>query len=289
MKSEQSQNNCLRVNFFNLLKFSLVSGVVTYLLIIPAIAADEEIIKVTISPAVQEQILKASPEERKELEEAINHGNMFIPQHLDGTAYDVPEDGDKQVYKKWLQKTRPLINKDMKDWYTDSTVQSNSILTMEINGQKAYLVALCHQVELVSINVADENFDVGWKAPNMDFKGDRFVLKYRAKIAGMWVAPDYFDDFLPDKNDDFEEVLISLDKDNKVSQVFPQYDASAWISKRVINILNRDIKHPVVLPGQTKAGVYARNVRSKKLIQKVYAEEAKVCKSTQDYSNQSIN
>lgn len=53
-------------------------------------------IKVTsIAPTVQEQLNKASPEERKSLDSAIHTGNLFIPQHFSANAYaSDPENKD---------------------------------------------------------------------------------------------------------------------------------------------------------------------------------------------------
>lgn len=250
-----------------------------------ACALDQEII-VTISPAFQEQMQKSSPGERKRMRAAIKAGNKFIPQHLDGAAYDQPQAEDKQAYKKWMKNIRPLINKDMKDWYTDTEVQANSASTVEINGQKTNHLAVCPQAELVSINVADEHFDAGWKTYYpLKFTDDSFVLKYRTKVSGVWIYSGNsgrdLEDFLSDKNNDFEDVLISLDKNNKISQVIPQYDAQAWISKRIVDIMKQQIRHPFVFMDETQADRDARTIKYKKLIQKVASEEAMVCEGAQ--------
>lgn len=230
-------------------------------------AAEKELVTVAISPAVQEQIRKANPDERKNMEAAIKTGNKFIPQHLDGTAYVYGEGGNEREYKKWLGRTRPLIAKEARDWYSDWNVYSDSSPTLEINGQKAIQVVLCPHAELVSISAANMNFDTGWEDWEPVSLTDSVVLKYRVKLVGMWVYYEaHIKDFLQDQKDEFEEVLISLNWDNKVNQVIPQYGASAWISDVILRQLQRDIDHPEVLMGETLEEVKARNEKYKQVI-----------------------
>ncbi len=69
-------------------------------------------IKVTsISPEVQDQLKNAAPEERKNLEHAINTGNLFIPQYFSYNAFDAdPENKD------WEEEAATLIALNREEW-----------------------------------------------------------------------------------------------------------------------------------------------------------------------------
>lgn len=266
-------------SYFELLKRSLASIAMLGVLTTQTYAAEKKETTVTISPVVLEQIQKASPDDRKKMEVVINTGNKFIPYHFDGSAYANGDNGNDQELKYWLKHIRPMVNRDVKEWYNDTYISSASALDLEIKGQHAFLVAVCPQIELISIAAADEHFDVGWKTwYPMDFKDDSFVLKYQVKIIGTWdvfmgVPPKKF---LSDDKDEFETVLVSLDKSNKISQVASQYAVTAWSTKSNIELLTLYISG--VWASSTTADTRAR---LKQLIQKLTAEEAKVCNGTQ--------
>ena len=265
---------------FDLLKQSLVSIAMVGLLATQAYADEKDVVSVTISPAVQAQLNKASPDERKKMEAAISVANKFVPHHFDGSAYDVGDSGNEQELKYWLKNVRPLVNRDVTKWYTDMDISQSTAESLKIdglpNGLSASTVAVCPQIELISITPADEHYDVIWKTYYpVSFVNDSFVLKYRAKIIGsLNLLRQPPTEFLLDKNNNFVAVIIGLDKGNKVNQVVAQYGVTTWSAKRYIDILTLYI-----------SGVWADNATAaekvvlKHLLPKIKDAEARVCGS----------
>lgn len=244
-------------------------------------------ITVAISPAVQEQIKKASPDERKKMEAAISVGNKFIPHHFDGSAYEVGDSGVEQELKYWLKNVRPLVNRDVTKWYSNFDISQITAGALKIDGRPNGLsgadVAVCSQIELISIAPTDEHYDVIWKTYYpVSFANDSYVLKYRTKIIGtlgLWKQPPT--EFFPDKENQFFATLISLDKEYKVNQVIPQYGLTTLNTKRYIDTLNRYISG--VWAGNATA---ADKTKLRQLIPKIKNEEARVCASTAVISKQ---
>lgn len=256
------------------------------MLVVSAIAAENEIFKVSLSPAVKEQIQKSSPDERKKLEAAISVGNKFIPYHYDGQAYDVGDSGIKEEREFWLRNIRPLINKDLSGWYIKAlSIPSAHQMFIDGNPDKPAPTSLsvCPKIELVSIVSIDGHFNGGWKEwyPK-DFAEDGFVLEYRAKIIGdmedLGVAPSFFQ---PTNNDAFETALVSLDKHNKVSQVASHEARGTGIAESQIRGLTLYI-----------SGVWSDlataddKTRLKQMIQQIKSEKNRVCKDVSPISNQ---
>lgn len=269
-----------------LMKRGLASVAMLGMLIVPAIAAEKEIFKVGISPAVQEQIQKVSPDERKQLETAISAGNKFIPYHYDGRAYDVGDSGIKEEWEFWLKNIRPLINKEVREWYiTELFPPSSGDLSIKGTPDKpaAVFVTVCPKIELVSIAATGDYSDGGWKKwfPKR-LAEDSFVLEYRAKIIGATeskgIAPRFF---LPNKYDEFETVLISLDKNNKVSQVAAPNTRWPWTAEREIGILT------LYISGVWSGGITAdEKARLEQMIQQIKYEKNRVCKDVSATTNQ---
>lgn len=244
------------------------------------IDGNEKII-ITISPSVQEELQKAGPHERKNIEAAINVGNKFIPHHFDGSAYEVGDSGVEQELKYWLKNVRPLVNKDVTKWYSNFDISQITAGALKIdglpNGLSGSDVAVCSQIELISITPADKPYDVTWKTYYpVSFVNDSFVLKYRAKIIGslgLWKQPPT--EFFPDKENQFFATLISLDKKYKVNQVIPQYGLTTLNTKRYIDTLTL-----------YTSGVWSDNATAaekvvlKQLISKIKDAETRVCAST---------
>lgn len=259
------------------------------LLMTQAYAAEMEMTTVTISPAVQEQIQKSSPNERKKIEAATSSGNKFIPHHFDGTAYENGDAGGKQELKKWQQNIRPLVDRDVGHWYTFSEIQSESVELLKMDGLPedhpyAGDVAVCPQIELVSISVPDEHFDVGWKRSDytINFVEDSFELIYRAKVIGAWSGLTAAQlTFIPSKRNEWGSVLIGLNKSYKISRVMSEYALDAAVPIRHVDIISRSIN-----------GVWANTssandkIRLKQLLQKMKNAEDMVCKGVLDTPTQ---
>lgn len=265
----------------NVLKSIFVSLVLLMLLSSQLCAAKSELTAVLISPAVSEQIQKASPDERKKMEAAISQGNKFIPHHFDGSAYDAGDTDDEQELKYWLKNIRPLINRDITKWYNNTDISQITMESLKIVGLPKHIsasdVAVCPQIELVSIEPVHEHFDVIWKTYYpVSFVNDSYVLKYRAKTIGVLnfsMQPPT--EFFLDNENNFVAVLISIDKANKVNQVVPQYQMATSSAKHYIEILTRYI-----------SGVWSHNataiekIKMKQLVVQIKEDEARVCAST---------
>jgi len=265
----------------DVLKQSLLYIAMVGLLATQAYADEKDVVTVTVSPAVQAQLNKASSDERKKMEAAISVANKFVPHHFDGSAYEVGDSGVEQELKYWLKNVRPLVNKDVTKWYSNFDISQITAGALKIdglpNGLSGADVAVCSQIELISITPTDEHYDVIWKTYYpVGFANDSFVLKYRAKIIGtlgLWKQPPT--EFFPDNEDQFFATLISLDKEYKINQVIPQYGLTTLNTKRYIDTLNRYI-----------SGVWAGNATAAdktklwQLIRKIKDAEARVCAST---------
>jgi len=268
---------------FGLLNRSLATIALLVMLSVQASAAESGKNAVTISPAVQEQLQKASPEDRKELEAAINAGNKYIPYHFDGSAYI-----DDVTY--WNRNIRPLVDRDGLKWFQSLDMQGPQEIIVDgmpsfiVDGKplsnSAGLVVVCPQVNLISIAVGDEHYKLGWKEPYstpLNFTNDSFELKYRAKVVGAaanTTATDAF--FVPVKKDEFITTLISLDKNLKVSRVLNSYKAETMTPKLAI------FGFSVYINGVgVQDSTASDKIRLKQLIQKIKVEEASVCANTE--------
>lgn len=228
---------------------------------------------VTISPVVQEQLQKTSPDERKKLESAISVGNKFIPHHFDLTAY---ARNDEQEEKIWLKNVRPLVNRDSDDWYNPGGVFAEGAPELEINGNKVTFEVVCPQAELISANAVDDHFE----------------LKYRTKIIGMWKTNSKMrlteGDILLDEKDEFDEVLITLNKSKRVSRVISKYAVLPTIPEVGIHIFESYIKWPPmrIFQGpngadqETEEQARARIPQYKHYIELIKSEEAAACGDT---------
>lgn len=251
-------------SFNRLLKRSLASVAMFGLLATQTYASDKEVVAVTISPAVQEQIQKANPDEQKKIGQVINMGNKFIPHHFDGSAY---ARNDDQETEKWKRNIRPLINRDNADWYTPGGVFNNQTPTIEINGQKTSEVVVCPQAELISVNTFEDHYE----------------LNYRSKIIGKWKTNSTTfteADILLDEKEEFDEVLIKLDKSNKVSQVSSKFAALVSIPKNGIELFKAYVNRPELIDTQLQGGINDELTKYKHYIVLIENEEAISCKGT---------
>lgn len=274
------------IPLLGLLKRCLISIAMLGMLTIQAIAAEKGAFKVSISPAVQEQIQKVSPNERKKLEAAISAGNKFIPYHYDGRAYAVGDSGIKEEWIFWLKNIRPLISKDLSEWYIKAlSIPSSHQMLIDGNPDKPAptWLSVCPKIELVSIIAAEGHLNGVWKEwyPK-DFYKEDFLFEYRAKIIGdmedLGVVPRFFQ---AANNDAFETVLVSLDKNNKVSQVASHEARRTGTAESQIGILTLYISG--VWSGLTPTDSRAQLER---MIQDIKSQKNKICKDVPTASNQ---
>lgn len=225
-------------------------------------------IKVTsIAPAVQEQLNKANPEERKSLEAAIHTGNLFIPQLFSGNAYDIAT-----INEDWTNEVAPLITATMEKWdqqYTDSGVNTKSI---KIGKSDVYTTRLtCPQVSLILIK-QDERTT---------------TLYYRTTSVGtMMVFLSDLKDFNLDGAGEIYDVRLDLSRSSAlVNEVIPEDKWTTWAYTRPVALMQSLIEEPQL--GAISKPVDARTIRKlvaemtknyQITIQKIEKSAAQYCK-----------
>lgn len=243
---------------------------------------------VTISDEVKQQLQKLSPNERKRIEAAISVGNKYVPHHFDGTAY---ARNDEQQEELWQKSIRPLVvlqaDKGNGGWYYPGEVFTDSAPKLEINGMRVRWYVVCPKPELVSASVANGHFE----------------LMYRTKIIGMWrsatlkwgptLADFIQDEFIMDKKNEDDEVLITVDKSNRVSRVDAKYEQETSVPVQHIRRYEAYIKFPPQklyqgaehVEEETEEQARARIPQYKKYIELIKSVEAAACGGASDNSN----
>jgi hypothetical protein len=218
-------------------------------------------IKVTsIAPAVQEQLNKASPEERKSLEAAIHTGNLFIPQYFSYNAYDTTSEN-----QDWVDEVEPLISLDMEQWaqqYGKSGIRSKNV---KLGKDDVYTYRLtCPQVSLISVQQNDQITS----------------LLYRATSVGMLM---YFQlhslyDFNLEAAGEIYDVRLDLGKSSAlVNEVFPIDKWKTWSYTREIAFMERFLgDHRTA--HTTKKHAEELVISYQGTIQKIEKSAAKYCK-----------
>jgi hypothetical protein len=180
---------------------------------------------------------------------------------------------DEQEEKIWLKNIRPLINRNSGDWYSPGGVFADGAPELEINGNIVVTEVVCPQPELILANTVDGHFE----------------LKYRTKIIGMWKTNSKMHltqgDILLDEKEEFDEVLITLDKNNRVSRVATKYAVYPSIPRVGIDIFESYIKWPPRAIFQSPTGVgqeseseaKAKIPQYKKYIELIKNEETAAC------------
>lgn len=250
----------------NLLKMFIVLAAVSFTQLAVArealLEAEIKDIKVTsIAPAVQEQLNKASPEERKSLEAAIYTGNLFIPQHLSYNAYDTASEN-----QDWFDEVAPLVILDMKEWeqqYGKSGIRTKII---KLGKDDVYTYRLtCPQVTLSSVQQNDQITSLLYRATSIG------TLMY-------FQSHDLYDFNLEGAGETYE-VRIDLDKDSaQVNEVIPKDKWQTESYTRTIAYMERFLGDHGVVNISTKERE-AELVRTyKSTIQKIKRSAAKYCK-----------
>jgi hypothetical protein len=245
--------------------------------------------KVTISTEVQEHIQKLSPDMRKRMEAAIKVGNKYAPHHFDGTAYAMYDDNEKKMWRKNIRSLiTPRVSWDGEEWYSswqeifiDSEPKPEPKL--EINGVRVDLEVVCPWPELISASGVD----------------DGIKLKYRTKIIGRWKSsyPKEYPiqgDILLDEKEEFDEVLITLDKNNRVSRIASKFEVVPTTPAFGIDHFESYIKWPprAIFQGpngadqETESEARAKIPQYKRFIELIKSEETAVCSGIPGNSNQ---
>jgi hypothetical protein len=83
------------------------------------------------------------------------------------------------------------------------------------------IVAVCPNIKLVAVSTAENRNTTSWYP--RDFSEASYVLEYEVGIIGIfngWTDPPQF---TPNRDGTYETVLVSVDKNNKISQLAYQY------------------------------------------------------------------
>lgn len=243
----------------------------------------QEKITATISPEVREQLQKLEPGERKKMEAAIFIGNKYAPHHFDGTAYARNDELEEKI---WQKNIRPLVtlqaNRENGGWYFPGGVFVDSTPDLKINGTKVVFAVVCPRPDLISVRAVTDHSE----------------LKYRTKIIGVWKSSSKLHpiegDIVRDEREEFDEVLLAIDKNNKVSQVVSKYAVLSDIPQRGIDKFEAYIKWPprAIFQGsngveqESESEARAKIPQYKKYIELIKSEEAAACGGASGNSNQ---
>lgn len=225
------------------------------------LAATIEKIKVTsIAPAVQEQLNKASTEERKRFEAAIHTGNLFIPQYFSGNAYNSdPENAD------WEKETRPLISLDREEWEQQYEQLEMNSRDIKLGKDVVYTMMLtCPQVTLISTTQNNHTAS----------------LLYRTTSVGtlVYFTSDIYD-FNSEGAGEVYDVLIVLDKSSAlVDEVIPKNKRLTWSYTKSIARMKEFLGDHSTVNFTTKAHENEMIRTYQNSIQKIEKSAAKFCK-----------
>lgn len=222
-------------------------------------AAIKDIKVTSITPAVQEQLNKASPEDRKSLEAAIRTGNLFIPQYFSGNVYDSdPENKD------WEKEVEPLISLDREEWeqqYRHLLKMNTKDISSGKNHAYSYRLT-CPQVALISVQQDD----------------DTTTLLYRTISVGVGIDHLDFLDINLEGAGEVYDVRVKLDKSSSlVDEVIPP---DQWITESYTKTIalmkeflaDRRTAHTTKEHGEEMAKIYQSS------IQTIENSAAKLCK-----------
>jgi hypothetical protein len=244
-----------------------------------ASASDNNVpITVTMTSSAKEQVRRLSASEKKRFKEAIKMANRFIPHHFDGSAYDNGDAGGEEELKKWQRNIRPLVDRDVHHWYT-LAIEEEAVEQLKMDGLPGHSyagdVAVCPQIELVSITVPNEQFHVPWRrsSETINFVEDDIELIYRVKVIGAWpgLGPDTLI-FVPDKGDQWVSVLVGLDRNNRVHRIIHEYALTVGVPKRWVDVVSR-YTNGVWAESSTTAD----KIRLRRMLEDMKGAESKVC------------
>jgi len=199
---------------------------------------------VTIAPSVRAKLQTASKHDRNKMDAAINAGNKFIPYHFDGSAYDFGDSGFMEEKKFWAKNVRPLINKNVGEWFNNVPVHvdtPHSKVQWYSEWGGGGLLLVCPTSQLISVVIVNKNFTDGWKQwyPEI-FISDSVVLEYQAKIIGESISKgNDSPTFKSNEGNERETVLIGLEENGKINHVATHYADRTWLADRYIELMLR--------------------------------------------------
>lgn len=193
----------MRENKSNLTPLTFIKGFVALVLICSAQFSDaavdfmaealEKIKVVNVAPAVQEQLNKATPEDRENLEASIYKGNEFIPLHFSEKAYDTTP-----ANAEWAEETAPLVAFDRKEWERRYELLEIRRKKTQIDNVNAFTTRLvCPQVSLVGVEYGKTTTSLIYRTTNVGtlfyYRGDLydFNVEGSGNLYDMRIDVDY--------------------------------------------------------------------------------------------------
>ena len=223
-------------------------------------AALEKIKVVKIAPAVQEQLKKASPKERKSLEDAITTGNAFIPLHFSGNAYDMAPENEA-----WDEETLPLVAFDRDKWAQHYEWLEMNTKDIKFHNVPAYTTRLvCPQVILVALKKEKEGV----------------TLTYRTTSIGTLITyQGALHDFNSEGARDTYDISFELDNNAYVDKVIPPDHWVTWSYTVSVGVMKRFLSNPKLFGGYTTKEHLNETVKTyQQTIEKIKKSAALVCK-----------
>ena len=235
----------------------------------PLLEAMIKEIKVTgVTPGVLEQLNKANPKERSSLEEAIRTGNLFIPQHFSGNAYDSTlEDSD------WMAEVGPLIGLGREQWEQ----QYSGLMKARTILERSYFSNARDKHEANTTRLTCPHFSLNSVSKNMVVT----TLSYKTTSVGTLIH-EYPDDlFHFNSEGEGDTYVVSFELDHYTSLVTKVILQDTWQTEsytRPEDFMNRyHTEHPVVnIPAAEQVARMVNNYKS--TIQNIEASVARVCK-----------
>jgi hypothetical protein len=256
-------------------KGEIVNWVLSTLLVVlvgmtlsqPAVARDafmtaaiEKIKVVKTAPAVQEQLKKASPDERKSLEDAIATGNAFVPLHFSGNAYDLAPENEE-----WDEETAPLVAFDRDKWAQHYEWLEMNTKDIKFHNVPAYTTRLvCPQVTLVTLKKEKEGTTLTYRTTSIGT-----LITYQGAL-------HYFNS---EGARDTYDISFELDDSAFVDKVIPPDQWVTWSYTISVGIMKRFLNNPSLFGGYTtKEHLNATVASYKQSISKIEKSAALVCK-----------
>jgi hypothetical protein len=199
------------------------------------------------------------PSERKRTEQAIEVGNEFIRQYLDGRAFGFEEEYERD----WLRDTGPLMAMSLDEWkqlYYSNWERKK--IKME-DGIAYEGRDVCPQASLFSVRRYGEDLALEYTTVAvgglMRFQGDMYAFDPQ------WAGEPY-------------QVRIELNSNNRIAKVVPQDPVITSIYTLPLNYLKEFVRKPEPIGTQSQAHANAKLIRYQKTIGDMERQAVRVCK-----------
>jgi len=222
-----------------------------------------EPIQITLAPDVQAALQRADLTQKKRLENAIQVGDAFIRQYLDGSAYSFDPG-----YADWSKHTGPLMAMSGEQFERMFDEWANKP-AFDINDDKypprsvgVWLV--CPAVPLAMA----------------DITGDKTMLTYRAQKIGYVVSSVHVPGevgFVTARDGGVHEIRLTLEPTHLISMIQLSELTAPMDYRLAILGMNNFVRKPFFRIGDTKEAVQAAVVRGHQIIRDIDRAAANSC------------